>query len=70
MSDDNDDSAGRNDHPAEHAERLLNFLGSGTVRGIGAVQRETISGYINERDELIAFPKAVRVLLVYLEEEP
>jgi len=65
-----EESHGRNDHPAEHAERLLNFLGSGTVRGISATERVTIRGYVVPDGQVVSFEKPVRVVIVYLEEEP
>jgi hypothetical protein len=64
-----EESCGRNDHPAEHAERLLNFLGSGTVRGISATERVTIQGYIGDAGRVVPFEKPVRVVIVFLEEE-
>jgi len=63
-----EESHGRNDHPAEHAERLLNFLGSGTVRGVSAVQRTTLISYLSD-DGCVNLDKPTRVLIVYLEEE-
>ncbi len=62
-------SRSRNDHPAEHAERLLNFLASSTVQGVSAVERATISGLLGAHGKPIDFGKNVRVLIVYLEEE-